>query len=238
MKLSVVLAGLLSASTALATDFCGQWDTTTTSNGYIIYNNLWGEAEATSGSQCTGLDSVSGTKVAWHTSWTWAGGSSDVKSYANADLVFTPQKLSAISTIESTMIYSYTGTSIVADVAYDLFLASTSGGTSEYEIMIWLAALGGAGPISSTGSTVATPTIAGYSWKLYFGYNGSTKVYSFVASSQITSFTADIKLFLTYLVNNYSVSTSQYLNTLQAGTEPFTGTSAVLTVSEFSAVIA
>lgn len=40
----------------------------------------------------------------------------------------------------------YTGTSIVANVAYDLFTSSTASGSAEYEIMIWLAALGGAGP--------------------------------------------------------------------------------------------
>lgn len=94
--------------------------------------------------------------------------------------------------------------------------------------MIWLAALGGAGPISSTGSTIATPTLAGYSWKLYYGLNGSTKVYSFVASSEITSFDGDLKAFYTYLTTYEGVSTSSCLITLEAGTEPFTGSSAVL----------
>lgn len=69
----------------------------------------------------------------------------------------------------------YTGTSIVANVAYDIFTSSTATGSAEYEIMIWLAALGGAGPISSAGSPVATPTIAGVSWSLYSGYNGNSK---------------------------------------------------------------
>jgi xyloglucan-specific endo-beta-1,4-glucanase len=122
-------------------------------------------------------------------------------------------------------------------VAYDIFTSSTATGTIEYEVMIWLAALGGAGPISSTGSTIATPTIAGSSWKLYYGLNGSMKVFSFVASSQITSFSADLKLFLTYLVGNQGFSTSQYVKSIGAGTEPFTGSNAVLSVSAYSAVI-
>lgn len=29
--------------------------------------------------------------------------------------------------------------SVVADVAYDMFTSSTSGGSNEYEIMVWLA---------------------------------------------------------------------------------------------------
>ena len=64
---------------------------------------------------------------------------------------------------------SYTGTSVVADVSYDMFTSSTSGGSDEYEIVVWLAAIGGAGPISSTGSAVATVTIDGVSFNLYSG---------------------------------------------------------------------
>ena len=62
---------------------------------------------------------------------------------------------------------------MVANVAYDLFTSSTASGSAEYEIMIWLAALGGAGPISSTGKEVATVTLAGKSFKLYSGMNGN-----------------------------------------------------------------
>lgn len=47
---------------------------------YTLYNNLWGEASATSGSQTTQESSASGTSVAWETTWNWAGGSSSVKS--------------------------------------------------------------------------------------------------------------------------------------------------------------
>ncbi len=91
--------------------------------------------------------------------------------------------------------------------------------------MVWLAALGGAGPISSTGSAVATVTINGVSWKLFSGPNGSTTVYSFVAVDEATSFSGDMKLFFDYLVKNEGFSTSQYITTIEAGTEPFTGKS-------------
>jgi xyloglucan-specific endo-beta-1,4-glucanase len=120
---------------------------------------------------------------------------------------------------------SYSGSSIVADVAYDLFTSSSASGTSEFEIMIWLAAIGGAGPISSTGSAVATVTVGGTSFKLYSGPNGDTTVYSFVASSEATSFSGDLLDFFTYLIDNEGFSSSQYLTTLEAGTEPFTGAS-------------
>lgn len=108
-------------------------------------------------------------------------------------------------------------------MAYDLWLAPSSSSDNTYEIMIWLAAYGGAGPISSTGSAIATPTIAGSSWKLYSGPNGDTTVYSFVATSTITSFSGDLNLFFKYLTANQGVSTSLVATSLQGGTEPFTG---------------
>lgn len=225
-----------SALEARSTEMCDSWGSVTAGQ-YTIYQNNWGASAATSGSQCTTYSSISGTTVAWSTSWTWAGGSSSVKSYSNVALENVNKKLSAVSSIPSTWKYSYTGTSIVADVAYDLWLAPTSGGTNAYEIMIWLAAYGGAGPISSTGSAIATVTVAGYSWKLYSGPNGDTTVFSFVASSTITSFSGDMMDFFDVLTSSHGVSTSYYITSLQAGTEPFTGTSAVMTTSAYSLTV-
>ncbi|KAJ5654537.1 hypothetical protein N7490_001540 [Penicillium lividum] len=240
--LSLALAGLSNAATIptkslekRASSTCEQWGTITTGS-YIVYNDLWGESSATSGSQCVGVSSLSGTTISWYTSWTWAGGSSDVKSYANAALQFTAKKLSAITSIKSVWKWSYSTTSIVADVSYDMFLAATADGSDEYEIMVWLAALGGAGPISSTGSAIATVTIDGVSFKLYSGPNGSTTVYSFVATSTVTSFSGDLLSFFTYLIDNEGLSSSLYLVDVQAGTEPFTG-SAELTVSSYSVAV-
>ncbi|KAK6071472.1 xyloglucan-specific endo-beta-1,4-glucanase A [Seiridium cupressi] len=212
---------------------CDSWGSLTT-GGYTIYHNNWGSSAATSGSQCTYFDSLSGSSVAWHTSWTWAGGSSSVKSYSNVALESVNKQLTAVSSIPSTWKWTQTGTDIVADVAYDLWLAPTSGGTNAYEIMIWLAAYGGAGPISSTGSAIATVTIGGNSYKLYYGLNGSTYVYSFVASSTITSFSGDMMDFFDYLTSSQGVPSSYYITSLQAGTEPFTGSDAVLTTSAYS----
>jgi xyloglucan-specific endo-beta-1,4-glucanase len=66
-----------------------------------------------------------------------------------------------------------------------------------------LGRLGGVWPISQAGAPIATVTIAGHTFDLYFGYNGSMKVYSFVraGSSDVTSFKADVKLFFNYLVS-------------------------------------
>ncbi|KAL4736700.1 concanavalin A-like lectin/glucanase domain-containing protein [Aspergillus similis] len=240
--LALSLASLASAATIRSNtltrraDFCGQWDTATAGN-FILYNNLWGEGNADSGSQCTGVDSANGDSISWHTTWSWSGGSSSVKSFANAAYQFTSTQLSSLSSIPSTWEWQYSTTDIVADVAYDIFTSSSAGGDSEYEIMIWLAALGGAGPISSTGSSIATVTLGGVTWNLYSGPNGSMQVYSFVASSTTESFSADLMDFINYLVENQGLPTSQYLTNVQAGTEPFTGSDATLTVSSYSVSI-
>jgi len=101
----------------------------------------------------------------------------------------------------------------------------------------WLAALGGAGPISSTGSPIATPTIDGVTWNLFSGPNGAMTVYSFVAQSQASSFSGDLLDFFTYLESSQGYPSSQYLLSIGAGTEPFTGSNAVLTTSAYSTVV-
>ncbi|KAL3708898.1 hypothetical protein TMatcc_002686 [Talaromyces marneffei ATCC 18224] len=213
--ISLGLAGLALAASSGSCDlskrakFCGQWDSATDGK-YIVYNDLWGESTATSGSQCSEIVSLSGNTLTWYTSWSWEGISYDVKSFANAEYVITPKQLSAISSIPTTWKWSYTGSNIVADVAYDMFTSSSASGSAQYEIMIWLAALGGAGPISSSGSTIATPTI------------------SFVAISEQTSYSGNLLDFFKYLEAHERLSSSQYLLTVQAGTEPFTGSGAEL----------
>lgn len=80
--------------------------------------------------------------------WSWSGGSNGVKTYPNAVASCTPGKLSTLKTMKSAWAWSYTGTNMVANVAYDLFTSSSPTGKYEYEIMVWLAQYGGVKPIS------------------------------------------------------------------------------------------
>lgn len=100
--------------------------------------------------------------------------------------------------------------------------------------MIWLGSYGGAGPISSTGSKIASPKIAGTTWSLFSGPNGDTTVFSFVAPSNIASFDGDLKGFFDYLVSSQGVANTNVVTSLQAGTEPFSGTNAVFKTSAIS----
>ncbi|ETL83799.1 hypothetical protein L917_16320 [Phytophthora nicotianae] len=239
--MKVFFAAALTAaamSAAYAEEFCDQWGKTTSGN-YIIYNNLWGSSAATGGGkQCTSLNSGSGDTVSWQTTWSWQGGDKEVKSYANAALEFEPVPLTEVKSIPSTMSYKvkYSG-KVVADVAYDLFTSSTAKGDKEFEIMIWLAAIGGAGPISSTGKAIDTTTIAGNEWSVYSGPNGQMMVYSFVASKQVENFEGDLMEFFNYLVKSQKFKTSQYLIKVECGTEPFVGNDVTMTVSKYSATV-
>lgn len=103
--------------------------------------------------------------------------------------------------------------------------------------MIWLAAIGGAGPISSTSSAIASVTVAGHEWNLWYGLNGSMKVYSFVAASEVNSFDGDLLEFYTYLVSSQGFSDAQYITSIGAGTEPFVGTDAVMATSGYSVAL-
>ncbi|KAF7168913.1 hypothetical protein CNMCM5623_001819 [Aspergillus felis] len=233
MKTVAIFGALFSS--ALAQTLCGQY--ATDSNGrYTVNNNLWGEGSG-SGSQCTYVDSISNSGVAWHTTWTWSGGDNQVKSYANSQVALTKKLVSQISSIPTAVQWSYDNTNIRADVAYDLFTAADINHVTysgDYELMIWLARYGGVQPI---GSQIDTATIGGHTWELWYG--GSTqKTYSFVSATPITSFSGDVKAFWNYLASKHGYpASSQYLINMQFGTEPFTGGPATLKVSQWTASV-
>ena len=195
---------LLLASTALAQlkgNMCGEQEGYS-SAGYRVQNNLWGKSAASSGSQCTAFNSASGSSVAWSTTWQWAGGDNNVKSYSYASRDFNKRPVLQISSMPTTAIWTVSNQNTRSNVAYDLFTAQdinhpTSGG--DYELMIWLARYGGVQPI---GSYKATVNVGGRSWSLYVGYNGSMKVFSFVAPSTVSNFSGNIKEFFNYMANS------------------------------------
>jgi xyloglucan-specific endo-beta-1,4-glucanase len=86
---------------------CGQWDLITTGS-FTLYQDLWNEY-AGSGSQCTAVDSLSndGNTLSWHTQWSWDGGPTTPKSYANAVGNLTSKPLSQLSSISTNWCYRY-----------------------------------------------------------------------------------------------------------------------------------
>jgi xyloglucan-specific endo-beta-1,4-glucanase len=132
---------------------------------------------------------------------------------------------------------SYTGSNIVGDISYDIYLGHTATGQASYEVMIWLASLGGAFPMSYTSDAIATLTIAGISFHLYKGPrggHGASAIFTFVADSDQPSHSGDLLNFFQYLVDNAGVSSSLYLQSNGAGIEAFTGSSVVFRTTTYS----
>ncbi|KAI4710674.1 hypothetical protein J4E89_004263 [Alternaria sp. Ai002NY15] len=242
---------LLLSSTALAAPAtllpraaqCGQYQSQS-SGPYTLYTNGWGFASGT-GSQCSQIDSYSSTAgLAWSTTWSWSGTPNQVKSYTNVETGFTKKQIGSYTSMPTTWKWSYTGTDLRVNVAYDTFLGASASGTNLFEVMVWLGVYGGVSPLSANGypfTPIATVTIGGQIFDLAYGLNGSVKVYSFVArGGRATNFSADLNLFFQYLLANYGsngFTSSLYLQVVQAGTEVFTGSNAKLTTTAYSIAI-
>lgn len=97
---------------------CGQYSSIST-GGFTVYSNEWGASTSgTTGSQCSYIDSLTGSSLAWHTTWTWAGTSTQVKSYTNAEVSLAQKAVSAYTTIPTTWKWSYTGTNLACNGTY------------------------------------------------------------------------------------------------------------------------
>jgi xyloglucan-specific endo-beta-1,4-glucanase len=222
----------------------GKWESVEVGQ-YSLLNNLWNEQNAAWGYQGSQLTSLSGSTIAWTTTYTWTGGS-QVKSFANIQLnTGINQQLSEIYSISTAWQWSLsTNGTVSADVAYDMFTSYTPGGKAVNEIMVWLTSVNSK-PISASydaaGQAIPSVTninLEGYTWNLYSGSNGFNQVYSFLPTSvsTIESFSGDVYPFFSYLINDNSFGSSQYLTTVQAGTEVTYG-SGTFTTSAYSAAI-
>ncbi|BFZ57692.1 hypothetical protein PYCC9005_004745 [Savitreella phatthalungensis] len=236
------VAGGAAAGAGVATGDgkCGDWDTYETES-FILYNNLWGKSSAgPGGKQCISLTSSSTSSIDFTAAWSWGNTNpGNVKSYPNVFWKAGSAKVSQtgidkLPSIPSTFDWSYTGTAIDADVAYDLFVGGSPGISEQgesYEVMIWLGRLGGAAPIGA-GSAGKQVKVDDVSWSLYTGSNGAQKVASFVSQEeQQKSFTGDLALFIKALIDQKDFFTEDpsklYLKHIAAGTEPFMGDNAV-----------
>ncbi|KAJ7594872.1 endocellulase [Mycena floridula] len=234
-----ILATLLTGSTlavalSSAQTIKGQFDCMP-AGAFNLCQNLWGISAGT-GSQSSTLIGTSGSSVSWSTNWTWANGPNNVKSYANVESTSAKgvqlQNIASAPTAWSWH-YETQSSGIRADVAYDIWTGVPSVGNpasanSSYEIMIWLSGLGGIQPVGSQ-ITTATP-VAGHTWNIWKGPNANWQVISFVSSTgNIPDFAVDLKDFFTYLIASQGVPATQYLQSIQAGTEAFVGAADLVT---------
>ncbi|GAA3683174.1 glycosyl hydrolase family 12 [Lentzea atacamensis] len=241
---AIAAAGLLVTSTFVATagpagadtTICEQYGSTTIQGRYVVQNNRWG----TSAQQCINVTST-GFQI------TRQDGSSPTNgapvSYPSAFLgchytncspgSTLPMQVSRIRSATSSINYRYAGGTYNA--SYDIWLDPTpkTNGVNQMEIMIWFHRQGSIQPI---GSAVGTTNIGGRTWQVWRGSNGSNNVISYLAPSQITSWSFNVMDFINDVKNRGAITNSWYLTSIQAGFEPWNGGTG-LAVNNFSASV-
>jgi hypothetical protein len=241
---ALIAAGLLVASTLVTTagpaqadtTICEQYGSTTIQGRYVVQNNRWG----TSAQQCINVTS-NGFRI------TTQQGSSPTNGapvsypsvflgchYTNCSPGSTlPMQVSRIRSATSSINYGYAGGTYNA--SYDIWLDPTpkTNGVNQMEIMIWFHRQGSIQPI---GSPVGNTTIGGRTWQVWRGSNGSNNVISYLAPSQITSWSFNVMDFINDVRNRGAITNSWYLTSIQAGFEPWNG-GVGLAVNNFSASV-
>lgn len=216
---------------------CEQFGTAIVQDTYVAQNNAWGTSEP----QCITVTG-SGFEV------TQADGSADTsgapKSYPSIYLgchytncspgTNLPKQISSISSANSSISYKFVDNAVY-NASYDIWLHPTpeTDGVMQTEIMIWLNRVGNIQPI---GSQTGSAQVAGQTWEVWTGNNGSNDVISFVAPQAIPDFNFDVMEFVNQAVNAGLASPDWYLTSIQAGFEPWEG-GVGLGVNSFSATV-
>ncbi|MEU9824027.1 GH12 family glycosyl hydrolase domain-containing protein [Micromonospora chersina] len=227
---AVALGGTASADTQI----CEQYGSTTIGGKYVVQNNRWG----TSAQQCInvtstgfsitrqdGVGSTSGAPVSYPSIFVGC-------HYTNCSPgTNLPVQVKNISSAPASISYNYVSGAIY-DAAYDIWLdpSPKKDGVNQMEIMIWL---NRQGPIQPIGSPVGNASIAGRTWEVWRGSNGSNNVISYVAPSAIPSMSFDAMAFINDTKNRGAITSDWYLTSIQAGFEPWQG-GVGLAVNSFS----
>ncbi|WP_374194704.1 hypothetical protein [Streptomyces sp. VRA16 Mangrove soil] len=203
---SVVAAGAALALTAspaqaLVWSSSDQWGNYTTSDGYVLYNNIWGSG---AGAQTIWANSSSNWGV-----WANHPNTGGIKSYPNAKKV-VGRSISSLSSLSSS--YNVTVPSSGAyNTSYDIWDTNYAN-----EIMLWVNYNGAVGPL---GGSIGNVTLGAHTWTVYVGSNGSNNVYSFLRTSDSTSGTVDILSILKWMKNTKGLIGDVTIGDVQFGYE-------------------
>lgn len=201
---------------------------------YWLNSNLWG-AETGTGSQSLWETSRSDATIAWGTRWDWSGQEESVKSYNCAVLGWhwgwkqadtgLPLQLEEQRHLQTFWDFQVQETRPGGfNISYDLWLSADphlGNASADHEIMIWLYQSGALRPI---GTKQVTVTLGGVNWELWEGSlpECGWPVHSFVRTVNTTSQALDLREFFDFLIAR-GLSRSQYLISVEAGAEVFTG---------------
>lgn len=178
-----------------------QWGNYTTSDGYILYNNIWGSG---AGTQSIWANSSSNWGVtAAHPN---TGG---IKSYPNAKKIVN-KPISSLSSLTSG--YNVTVPSSGAyNTSYDIWDTDY-----DYEVMLWVNYNGAVGPLGTSQGNV---TLGGHTWTVYKGNNGANEVFSFLRTSDSSSGTVNILPILKWIKDTKGWWGNETIGDVQFGYE-------------------
>ncbi|SCG72344.1 Cellulose binding domain-containing protein [Micromonospora echinaurantiaca] len=230
---AVALGGTASADTQI----CEQYGSTTIQGRYVVQNNRWG----TSAQQCINVTDT-GFEITTQNGSNPTNGAPTAYPSVYLGCHYTncspgtnlPIQVSQISSAPSSISYRYVS-GATYNASYDIWLDPTPkrDGVNQMEIMIWLNRQGSIQPI---GSPVGNATLAGRTWEVWRGSNGSNNVISYVAPSAISSLNFSVLDFINDVRNRGAITNSWYLTSIQAGFEPWQG-GVGLAVTSFSAAV-
>jgi len=207
------------------------WQKLSLAERFTVYQNVWQNTKVSSGGKsyitCSKFNGVS---LAWSNIFAFPCAQQDnnqVKSYANAAWAGKPIQFSAVQSFQSSWGWklSQESSDLVMDVSYDIFMTTQPGCTGQpcasREIMIWLAAVGGAKP---AGSKSGVLKVGNYQFDVWQG-TVNVPVISLIPSdpnTRYTGFRGDMKNILLQLVQ-YGLKQDEYILSVGAGLEVFKG---------------
>lgn len=240
---ALAVAGLVLSSLVITTPahadtlICDKYGSVKIQNGkYVVQNNNWGDDTQ----QCINVTDTgfSITQASHNKPQNGAPGSYP-SVYAgchygncstNSGLPLQTTN-SRFNTIQTSVSMSYPGSGVY-DSSYDIWFdptARTNGQNTGAELMVWL---NHTGSVQPSGSKVATVSLAGGTWDVWYG-NIGWNVISYVRTSATSSISFPISEFYNDAVNRGYAQRAWYLTSVQAGFEPWVGGTS-LAVNNFS----
>lgn len=218
----------------------------TENNGWIVFNNTWGSTDFTYGKDYKMTATYDANAMTTGTTFTWDYGAprydyTKVLGYPSVMFGFDtfgnagytsdrsmtlPVQINKLDSLTSKYDVNWGGEKAGYDVAYDIWLTNKPNGIWSditNEVMIWLHK----GDMGTWGNLVGTYTDGNYSAKIY--HIGTYT--ALVPDKDYTAGTVDIADVLKKLVSLGIVSTSEYVNQIDLGAEPWKG-SGSLTINK------
>jgi hypothetical protein len=210
---------------AAITQICQQFGSARVQDGrYVVQNNEWGDNVG----QCIDVTSAGFRVTAGDHDKPTNGAPGSYPSifrgchYNNCSTGSgLPAKVTTVGSLATTARITVPSSGSW-DAAYDVWLDPTprvDGQNTGAEIMVWINHLG---PPQPVGSKVATVTLAGATWDVWFG-NIGWNVISYVRQQTTTSFDTALRQFADDAIARGYVQPAWFLTSVQFGFEPWVG---------------